>query len=159
MAIKSIQVDESQANEPGVQKKLLPVEGAEPLPVYVKVMSVDDLTKSVTDDVQTLTYARPMWVEATDDSEGYWDVEVRDIDLGKKNRDAFLKALEKFDEVSRPVVKKATAKKTTKRTSESREEAAKVREWAQELGLEVSDRGRIPENIVNAYRKANAGKA
>jgi len=35
-------------------------------------------------------------------------------------------------------------------------ENAKIRAWAKEEGLELSDRGRIPAPIVEAYRKANA---
>jgi hypothetical protein len=32
---------------------------------------------------------------------------------------------------------------------------AKVREWARANGYEVSDRGRVPANITEAYEKAN----
>ena len=35
-------------------------------------------------------------------------------------------------------------------------ENAKIRTWAQAQGMDVSDRGRIPAPIVEAYRKAHA---
>jgi hypothetical protein len=34
---------------------------------------------------------------------------------------------------------------------------SQVRQWATENGYEVSSRGRIPANIVEAYEEANAG--
>jgi hypothetical protein len=35
-----------------------------------------------------------------------------------------------------------------------RDEAAAIRAWARENGHEVSDRGRIPKTVVEAYRAA-----
>jgi len=34
-------------------------------------------------------------------------------------------------------------------------EAAKIREWARSNGFNVSDRGRIPAEVIEAYRKAS----
>ena len=42
------------------------------------------------------------------------------------------------------------------KSSRSRtEDPAKVREWARANGYEVSDRGRIPANVMEAYEAAN----
>lgn len=40
-------------------------------------------------------------------------------------------------------------------TSADREQNQAIREWARKRGLKVSDRGRIPADIVDQYHKAN----
>ncbi|GAA4862570.1 Lsr2 family protein [Saccharopolyspora cebuensis] len=40
-------------------------------------------------------------------------------------------------------------------TSADREQNQAIREWARKRGLKVSDRGRIPADIVEQYHKAN----
>jgi hypothetical protein len=30
-----------------------------------------------------------------------------------------------------------------------------IRQWAREQGMKVSDRGRVPKEVMEAYRKAN----
>jgi hypothetical protein len=52
-----------------------------------------------------------------------------------------------------PAVRVAAAR------GESDPEPAVVREWAREHGIKVPDRGRIPSNIVTAYRVAHPGAA
>ncbi|WP_256098550.1 Lsr2 family DNA-binding protein [Streptomyces agglomeratus] len=42
-----------------------------------------------------------------------------------------------------------------KRTQTSRGDAAKVREWAQSQGIEVSSRGRIPADLMERYEAAH----
>ena len=37
----------------------------------------------------------------------------------------------------------------------NREETAAIREWARENGHTVSDRGRIPKSVIEAYQSAN----
>ncbi|MCT1689611.1 Lsr2 family protein, partial [Brevibacterium sp. p3-SID960] len=37
----------------------------------------------------------------------------------------------------------------------SRSDTAQIRKWAQDKGYEVSDRGRIPSEIVEAYDNAH----
>lgn len=41
------------------------------------------------------------------------------------------------------------------RASVDREQNAAMREWARKNGYKVSDRGRIPSDVVEAYHKAN----
>lgn len=36
----------------------------------------------------------------------------------------------------------------------SREEARQIRDWAKQKGIEVTDRGRIPRDLAEAYREA-----
>ena len=78
------------------------------------------------------------------------------IDLSAKNRAALEKAL-------KPYIAKATeqrrgaAQTTTSRSasrSKTRRDLAAIRQWAKDNGHEVSDRGRIRADIVNAYEAA-----
>jgi hypothetical protein len=50
---------------------------------------------------------------------------------------------------SRPVGRPRSGR--TGRASMDREQAAAIRSWAKKEGLQVSDRGRIPANIVEKY--------
>lgn len=43
-------------------------------------------------------------------------------------------------------------------TPYSAEDAAEIRSWAQKKGFEVSDRGRLNQDIISAYRKAHGSK-
>lgn len=46
------------------------------------------------------------------------------------------------------------AKTSSAPTAADRERNQAIREWAREQGMQVSDRGRIPSEIVEAYDKA-----
>ena len=46
------------------------------------------------------------------------------------------------------------AKASTAPSAADRERNQAIREWAREQGMQVSDRGRIPSEIVEAYDKA-----
>jgi Lsr2 len=41
------------------------------------------------------------------------------------------------------------------RETTNRERTAAIREWARQHGHQISDRGRIPKSIVEAYQKVN----
>jgi hypothetical protein len=43
------------------------------------------------------------------------------------------------------------------RTAASRRRTVAIREWARASGMQVSDRGRIPQEVIEAYRAAHAG--
>ncbi|MEU5848262.1 MULTISPECIES: histone-like nucleoid-structuring protein Lsr2 [Saccharopolyspora] len=49
----------------------------------------------------------------------------------------------------------ATARAAGGSTSADREQNQAIREWARKRGLKVSDRGRIPADIVEQYHQAN----
>lgn len=75
------------------------------------------------------------------------------IDLGPAN-------VAKLDKAFKPYVEAATKIRGTKgrrgRTvSTSKERLAAIREWARSNGYDVSDRGRIKSDIVDAYDAAH----
>lgn len=143
---------------------------AEPLITYVKVEHLDDVTPAVTDDVQTLRFSVPEWVEPVkadeendvEAQEGFWRLSHREIDLGKKNRDALLKALEKYTNASREIQAPVPAVAAKRSSGTSNPELAdwnkRVRVWLNQSSEtpvkkneEVPDRGRIKSAWEEAY--------
>lgn len=78
-----------------------------------------------------------------------------EIDLSEANAEKFRKDLELWMSFSRKAVGAGRpARRSTLAPGAGRDLKA-VREWAAANGHEVSSRGRIPANIVEAYEAAN----
>jgi hypothetical protein len=87
-----------------------------------------------------------------------WDGRAYEIDLSKKNAAALEKVMKPYLAAAR------SARPTTPRTStrgrstgsgtRRRRNLQAIREWARTNGHEVSDRGRVPASIVDAYEAA-----
>ena len=76
-----------------------------------------------------------------------------EIDLSKKNAAALRKALGEFTASARKVrAGRSAAVKAVR--APARVDAKAVREWAQEQGIAVSARGRVPSDIVEQYQAA-----
>jgi hypothetical protein len=101
--------------------------------VETTVTLTDDLDGSKAD--QTVTFA--------------YDGNTYEIDLSKKNATAFLKALKPYLDAGRKV--KATRTRRSASAGGKRTDLAAVRTWANEVGYEVSDRGRIPAHVLKDY--------
>ena len=82
------------------------------------------------------------------------DGRIYEIDLSKKNATALRKALGEFTSAARRVRSGKPAVKVAR--TPARVDAKAVREWAQETGLSVSARGRVPSDIVEKYQAANS---
>jgi hypothetical protein len=106
----------------------------------------------------------------TDDLDGTPDAETirfsyngtsYTIDLGKRNRTAFEKALKPYIEVAQKSPgRRGAASSTGRRTRGGRRRGSSVdlsavRAWARENGLDVSERGRIAQSVVDAYNESN----
>lgn len=83
-----------------------------------------------------------------------------EIDLADKNKDKLLAALKPYIDAARRVrsVSRSAAGGSSKPRSHrrSKEELDAIRHWAGKQGLPVSDRGRIPHEIEEAYHAAHA---
>ncbi|WP_216893665.1 histone-like nucleoid-structuring protein Lsr2 [Nocardia alni] len=81
-----------------------------------------------------------------------------EIDLGAKNRDKFYAIFEPYVQAARKVGGRArrTSAAAPKPSGLSKVEIVKIRDWAQEEGLKVSARGRLPKELVDAYQKRNS---
>lgn len=80
-----------------------------------------------------------------------------EIDLSKKNAAAFEKALKPYLQSARRVRRPAarTARSRVRQERKSGSDLAAVREWARANGHEVSDRGRLPGSVMEAYTAAH----
>lgn len=103
----------------------------------VSVELIDDLDGSPAD--QTISYA--------------FDGKEYEIDLSDENVTKFRNALEPFISASRS----GRRSRRGTRRSGTGYDASEVREWARKNGLEISDRGRIPSDILNKWRTATGG--
>ena len=74
-----------------------------------------------------------------------------EIDLSKKNEAKLIKALEPFTSKARKTggSRRSTAKAAVGKTDKNQLQA--MREWARANGHKVSDRGRISQDVQDAY--------
>ena len=72
-----------------------------------------------------------------------------EIDLSAKNAAAFRKQLAPFIRHARRTAR--GPRRVAGRTASSRERSADIRAWAEEAGITVSDRGRIPASVIERY--------
>ena len=76
------------------------------------------------------------------------------MDVSTANREKFEEALARYIAVARRVQR--TSSRRAPQSTNSPERNRAIREWAQANGLQVSDRGRIPQNIVDQYDEAHS---
>ena len=79
-----------------------------------------------------------------------------EIDLSKKNRDAFEKALTPYLNAARKAPKATTARRSPAKSSEDLDA---IRAWAKDNGHEVADRGRIAQSVKDAYYASNVKRS
>lgn len=103
-------------------------------------------------------------VELTDDLDGSkadrtikfgWHGTNYEIDLSKKNANAFEKLMGQYVAAARkaPTSARRTRSSGARGSAGSgrRSDLQEVRAWAKQQGLAVSDRGRIPNSVIEAY--------
>ncbi|NKY87841.1 histone-like nucleoid-structuring protein Lsr2 [Nocardia veterana] len=80
-----------------------------------------------------------------------------EIDLSTKNADKLRGLLEEWTQAARKVGRnrRGASRIGGPRTTPDRKQTAAIREWARNNGYEVSSRGRIHKDIIEAYNKAN----
>ena len=76
-----------------------------------------------------------------------------EIDLSTSNATAFRRQLAPYIEHAR----RAGTRKRPGRTVASRARSADIRAWARDQGIALSDRGRIPADVVEQYQAATGG--
>jgi Lsr2 len=117
--------------------------------------------------------AQRVVVEKTDDTNGApadetvsfaIDGRELEIDLTAKNAAALRKVFDKYIKHARRVggrrvrtAASAPARPAARSTSSDEVDTKAVRQWASENGFTVSARGRIPAEVVQAYKAANKG--
>ncbi|WKK71436.1 Lsr2 family protein [Rathayibacter oskolensis] len=80
-----------------------------------------------------------------------------EVDLNKKNMETLLDAFAKYIEVARKTSGRTSASSSANSSAKKSDPKAlqAIREWANKNGHNVSDRGRIPAAVVEAYNAAN----
>ena len=112
--------------------------------------------------------AREMKLVLTDDFDGTDAAETvsfsidqghYEIELSSENAAKLREALAPFIERARRVANPARGTRSgsgrSRRSAGSRSDTPQIRKWAQDKGYEVSDRGRIPSEIIEAYDNAH----
>lgn len=72
-----------------------------------------------------------------------------ELDLCEKHSQKFDEVMKKFVERARKVT--ARGSRVKRRTAAHRQHSAAVRAWARESGMEISERGRIPAEVIAKY--------
>ncbi|WP_369140616.1 histone-like nucleoid-structuring protein Lsr2 [Modestobacter versicolor] len=113
----------------------------------VQVILSDDLDDSISAD-ETVTFAL--------------DGTTYEIDLSEKNAGEMRDVFGKYVNAARKVSSRGTRASGAGRSRATggggrmdREQAGAIREWARKNGHEVSDRGRIPAAVVEAFEAAH----
>ena len=81
-----------------------------------------------------------------------------EIDLSSANAGKLRDALAEFVGSARRAggrARRAVASAPARRASVDREQNQAIREWARKQGMTVSDRGRIPREVTDAYHRAH----
>jgi Lsr2 len=112
----------------------------------VIVQLVDDLDGTVAEDISTVTFGL--------DGASY------EIDLTGGNADKLRATLADFVGAARRTggrVKRGAAVQGAPAPAVNREQTRAIRDWARQNGFDLSDRGRIPTNVLQAFDEAHAG--
>ncbi len=97
--------------------------------------------------------ARKVEIRLVDDLDGSQNAETvhfglngihYEIDLSAQNRAELKKVLDKYVKVAR------------RTRAHSAEDASEIRAWARGKGYEVNKRGRLQQELIDAYRKENS---
>jgi Lsr2 len=76
-----------------------------------------------------------------------------EIDLCEKHSQKFDEVLKRFADKARRATGRAT--RTKRRTTANRQRSADIRSWAKQSGITVSDRGRIPAQVIAKYEASH----
>ena len=90
--------------------------------------------------------------EADEQIEFAIDGKSYEIDLSAKNVRRLREALDPYVSAGRRISGRRGAAAPARAASD-REQNQAVREWATQQGMKISERGRIPTNVIEAYRQ------
>ena len=102
-----------------------------------------------------MQFANSAWREASTSNTISFAFEGKEysIDLSDDNAEAFREAVAPYIDAGHRVT--GSKSKTSRKTATTSGNTKAIREWARNNGYEVSDRGRIPADVADAYAAAN----
>lgn len=126
-----------------------------------KAVMAEEHAIIVLDDVEKIEGKRVEGAEPV-----YFAVEGQEyrVDLVRKNKDELLDILSPFIRAGQPVTRKkgkrsASAelapKKSSRAAGSGNTDAQHIRDWARAQGMKVADRGRVPNDLIEAYNNAH----
>lgn len=77
-----------------------------------------------------------------------------EIDLSNSNADKLYKALTPYVDAARPVNSGGSTRGSRPSRAKNDLDLAAVREWARANGHTVSDRGRVPSSVIDAFKSS-----
>lgn len=93
--------------------------------------------------------------EAAETVQFTWAGTAYEIDLNKKNADAFAEAIAPYVRAARRAPSAGRRGSTARKSARSsKPDVSAIRAWAAENGYSVSQRGRLPSEVVSAYNAA-----
>jgi hypothetical protein len=76
-----------------------------------------------------------------------------EIDLSNKNRAAMFKAIKPYTDAARHVNRRRGRGSAS--SSSAKNDPKVIRAWAVQAGYQLNARGRVPADVIDAYRKAH----
>jgi len=77
------------------------------------------------------------------------DGRAYEIDLSARHAEEFRRQVARF--LERASLVRAANRRSSVRTLASRERSRQIRAWAEEQGLDISERGRLPREVIQQY--------
>ncbi|MDL9947636.1 Lsr2 family protein [Gordonia sp. ABSL11-1] len=105
------------------------------------VQVIDDIDGKVLDDYETVRWSL--------------DGKTYEFDTSAKHAAQFRDSLTKYVSVSRVTSSRGVKRTTPISTTRSKEQTKAIRDWANKNGYDVSDRGRIPLSVIEAFEAAH----
>lgn len=112
-------------------------------------------TRTITEVVVTDDYDGKPLPEETKPTTLSYNSRSYELYLSDANAKRLSDAIEKFTKNVQPVSPPRRGRGKSRSTSSSSSDFAAIREWAKKNGHEVSSRGRIRAEVVEAYRAAH----
>jgi nucleoid-associated protein Lsr2 len=78
-----------------------------------------------------------------------------EIDLSAANSARLREALAPYVSAARRITGRRRGSSAPSRPSSDREQNKAIREWAEQQGMTISERGRIPAHILEAYHRSH----
>ena len=104
------------------------------------VQIIDDIDGKVLDEYETVRWSL--------------DGKTYEFDTSSKHAQQFRDSLTKYIEVSR-ATSRSLKRVPVGGAGRSKDQTQAIRQWAQKNGYDVSDRGRIPRAVIEAFETAH----